>query len=56
MSGCGCVCLSVCLFSIEIQMAGRIGMKFGMEVVLEGGKVLGGGVSTQYPTPQVRGA
>ena len=45
----------VCLFSIEIQMAGRIGMKFGMEVVLEGGKVLWG-VSTRYPTPRVRGA
>ena len=42
-------------------MAGRIGTKFGTEVVLEGGKVLGG--STQYPhTPgtgcvkEVRGA
>ena len=44
------VCLSVCLFSIEIQTAGRIGTKFGTEVVLEGGKVLGG-VSTRYPHP-----
>ena len=44
------VCLSVCLFSIEIQTAGRIGTKFGTEVVLEGGKVLGG-VSTRYPPP-----
>ena len=44
----------MCVFSIEIQTAGRIGTKFGMEVVLEGGKVLGG-VSTRY-TPQVRGA
>ena len=35
--------MSVCLFSIEIQTAGRIiGTKFGAEVVLEGGKVLGG--------------
>ena len=33
---CVSVCLFVCLFSTEIQMAGRIGMKFGMEVVLEG--------------------
>ena len=40
------VCVSVCLFSKEIQTAGRIGMKFGMEVVLEGGRFLG--VSTQY--------
>ena len=39
------------MFSIEIQTAGRIGTKFGTEVVLQGGKVLGG-VSTQYPTPQ----
>ena len=30
----------VCLFSIEIQMAGRIGMKFSMEVVLKGGRFL----------------
>ena len=44
------VCLSVCLFSIEIQTAGRIGTKFGTEVVLEGGKVLRG-VSTRYPHP-----
>ena len=27
----------VCVFSIEIQTAGRIGTKFGTEVVLEGG-------------------
>ena len=43
----------VCLFSIEIQTAGWIGTKFGTEVVLEGGKVLGG-VSTQYPHPHPR--
>ena len=42
------VCLFV--FSIEIQTAGRIGMKFGMEVILEGERLLGGG-STQYPHP-----
>ena len=42
--------MSVCVFSIEIQTAGRIGTKFGTEVVLEGGKVLGG-VSTRYPHP-----
>ena len=34
--------MSVSLFSIEIQTAGRIGMKFGTEVVLEGGRFLGG--------------
>ena len=33
------VCL--CVFSIEIQTAGQIGMKFGTEVVLEGGRFLG---------------
>ena len=44
------MCLSVCLFSIEIQTPGRIGMKFGTEVVLEGRKVLGR-VSTRYPHP-----
>ena len=42
-----CVCVCVCLLSIEIQTAGWIAMKFGMEVVLEGRKVLGG--STLYP-------
>ena len=41
------MCLSVCLFSIEIQIAGQIWMKFGTEVVLEGGKVLGGKFITQ---------
>ena len=41
----------MCLFSIEIQTAGRIGTKFGTEVVLEGGKVLGVFFLTQYPTP-----
>ena len=34
-----CVCLSVCLFSTEIQTDGHIRMKFGTKVVLEGGKV-----------------
>ena len=43
-------CLSVCVFSIEIQTAGRIGTKFGTEVVLEGGKVLGVFL-TRYPHP-----
>ena len=32
------VCAFVCLFSIEIQTSGRIGMKFGMEVFLKGGE------------------
>ena len=34
---CWCVCLFVCLFSIEIQTTGRIRMKFCTEVVLKGG-------------------
>ena len=38
----------VCLFSIEIQTAAWIGMKFGTEVVLEGEGSWG--VSAQYPT------
>ena len=45
--------LCVCLFSIEIQTAGWIRMKFGMEVVLKGKTVLGE-VSTQYPPPRYR--
>ena len=40
----------VCLFSIEIQMAGPIGTKFGTEVILEGGKVLWG-FRPGTPTP-----
>ena len=49
------VCLCVCMFSKEIQTAGQITMKFGKEVVLKGGKVLGffGPVP---PPPRVRGA
>ena len=50
-----CLCVCVCVFSIEIQTAGWIGMKFGTEVVLKGGKALGG-VSARYPTPWIRGA
>ena len=46
---------NVCMFSIEIQTAGQIGMKFGMEVVFAGGKVLGGGFAL-YPHPRVLGA
>ena len=45
--GNGCVCL----FFIEIHTAGRIQMKFGTEVVLEGGKVLGG-VDPIPPPPE----
>ena len=48
----------MCLFSIEIQTAGRIGTKFGTEVVLEGGKVLGGfrpGTPTPTGTGYVKG-
>ena len=41
--------LFVCLFSKEIQTAGWMGMKFGMEVVLGGGNVWG--ESTRCPHP-----
>ena len=40
------MCLFVRLFSIEIQMAGQIGTKFGSEVVL-GGWGGGGGVGVK---------
>ena len=45
------VCLCVCVFPIEIQMGGRIRMKFGTEVVLEGGRFLGGGGVDPVPPP-----
>ena len=54
-----CVCVSVCLsVSIEIQTAGRIRMKFGMEVVLKGEGSWGygvrkGGTEVQEPQPFV---
>ena len=32
----------MCMFSIEIQTAGQIRMKFGSEVIIDAGKVLGG--------------
>ena len=44
------------VFSIEIQTASRIGMKFGREVVLEGGKVLGDGPVPPTSRPPVWGA
>ena len=37
-------------------MAGPIETKFGMEVVLEGGKVLGGVFDPVPPPPRVQGA
>ena len=45
--------LFVCLFSIEIQTTGQIGMNFGIEMVLKGRKVLG--EVTWYPNPQGAG-
>ena len=48
---CLSVCLSVCVFSIEIQTAGRIGMKFGTEVVLEVGEGSWGGFDPVPPPP-----
>ena len=47
------VCVFVCLSSKEIQTSGPILVKFGKEVFLEGGKVLGGVLT---PTTQVQGA
>ena len=47
-------CWYVCLFSIEILTAGRIGMKFGMEVVLEGEGSEGGGVDLVPQPPRYR--
>ena len=41
----------VCLFSIEIQTARLIGMKFGTEVVLEGGEGSWGGGFNMIPPP-----
>ena len=46
------VCFFVCLFSIQIQTDGQIGMKFGMEAVLEGGRFLG---AFQPYSPHPRG-
>ena len=46
--------MCMCLFSIEIQTAGRIRIKFGTEVVLEGGKFPGGGVDL-VPPPDLEG-
>ena len=44
------------VFSIGIQTAGQIVMKFGTEVVLTGeGTWGGGGVDPVYPTPHVWG-
>ena len=45
------VCLCVCVFPIEIQMGGRIRMKFGTEVVLEGGRFLGFFYPVPHPHP-----
>ena len=49
-----CLCVYmyyVCVFSIEIRTAGQIWMKFGMDMVLKGGKVLGG-FQPCTPTPR----
>ena len=47
--------MSVCLFSIEIQTAGQIAMKFGTDVFLEGRKVLGGVIPIPLGTGYVKG-
>ena len=43
--------MSVCMFSMEIQTAGRIWMEFGTEVVLKGRKVLRGDGGGVEPVP-----
>ena len=48
------VCVYVCMFSIEIQTAGWILTKFGMEVALEGVRLLGF-FALVLPTQWVRG-
>ena len=45
----------VLMFSIQIQTTGQILMKFGTEVALKGGKVLGF-FDPVPPTPQILGA
>ena len=51
------VCVYVCVFSIQIQTAGWIWMRFGMEVVLGGGKVFfwGGGFDPVPHPPGMSG-
>ena len=44
-----------CVSAIEIQTTGPISMKFGMSILLNGGKVRSWDL-TPYPSPGVRGA
>ncbi len=45
----------MCVYSIEIQTTGLISMKFGMGILLNGGKVCSWDL-TPYPNPQGQGA
>jgi len=44
----------MCVYSIEIQTTGLISMKFGMGILLNGGKVCSWDL-TPYPNPQGQG-
>ena len=45
----------MCVYSVEIQTTGLISMKFGMGILLNGGKVCSWDL-TPYPNPQGQGA
>ena len=47
--------MSECLFSKGIKTIRQIAIKFGTEVVIEGGRVLGGRFDLIPPTLPVRG-
>ncbi len=46
----------LCVSAIEIQTTGPISMKFGMSILLNGGKVRRWDSKPHTPTPGVRGA
>ena len=48
------MCVLGCVYSIEIQTAGQIRMKFGTEVFLKSGKVLGWVLTWYLPPPSYR--
>ncbi len=49
-----CVCVGAYISGIKIQTTGPISMKFGMGILLNGGKVHSWD-SPPYPNPRVRG-
>jgi hypothetical protein len=50
-----CVCVCVCVSAIEIQTTAPILMKFGIEILINAGKVPSW-VATPYPHPRGQGA